>query len=80
MTWTPTDGKKHNLLEQRFGLLTVIAEEESQRDGCGTLRIKWKVKCDCGEEFITASRYLKRGSTTSCGKRECKAAFRGLCL
>lgn len=72
--------RKHNLLDQRFGLLTVIAEAPSQIDGCGTTRAKWRVKCDCGDEFITASRYLKRGGRTSCDKRECKAAFRGLCL
>lgn len=80
MPWTVTNGRKHDLLKQRFGLLTVIAEAPSQIDGCGTTRAKWRVKCDCGEEFITASRYLRRGGRTSCDKRECKAAFRGLSL
>jgi hypothetical protein len=78
MPWTPTDGKKHNLLKQRFGLLTVIAEDESQMDGCGTVRARWKVKCDCGAEFSTQSRYLKRGGRTSCDSKPCKAAVRGL--
>lgn len=48
---------------QRFGRLTVIAFD------CYTplKSIKWKCKCDCGNEISTLTYFLKSGTTKSCG-------------
>lgn len=54
-----------NLLGQQFGMLTVINQEPSSKEG----RAQWKVQCSCGKEFITKGKYLLNGDTTSCGCR-----------
>lgn len=47
-----------DLTEKRFGKLTV-------QKYLG--KSKWLCKCDCGNETITSTRYLKIGHTKSCG-------------
>ena len=58
-----------NLLGQRFGFLTVIAQAESNRGhSC------WLCQCDCGNTKVVNSMELKRGDTLSCG---CKRSSYG---
>lgn len=52
-----------DLLGKRFGRLIVIGYE-----GCSDRGIAlWRVRCECGTEFIAYSHNLRRGSTRSCG-------------
>lgn len=55
---------KENLLNQKFGKLTVI-EETSQRNK--NKEILWRCLCDCGGEKNVSTSDLKRGYVTSCG-------------
>ena len=52
-----------NMTGQRFGKLTVLAEDRENR----TTLPKVICRCDCGREKSIAVRSLKRGETTSCG-------------
>jgi 5-methylcytosine-specific restriction endonuclease McrA len=52
-----------NLLDQKFGKLTVI----SQAEGRYNRQILWNCLCECGNETIVTSGNLRRGSTKSCG-------------
>jgi hypothetical protein len=61
-----------DLTGQRFGLLTVVGKAETTYDECGTSRVNWMVKCDCGDMDVTKARYLSRGTKTNCGKKLCK--------
>lgn len=54
----------HNLLGSRFGNCVVI-EKISRNGRSGGIR--WKCKCDCGNEFIALSQNLICGNTTGCG-------------
>lgn len=47
----------------RFGRLTVIERAGASSKGYAL----WKCKCDCGNEKIVQSRYLREGGTRSCG-------------
>jgi hypothetical protein len=47
-----------------FGRLTVIEQEIVYKSTGGTL---WKCKCSCGKIVIVKRRYLRDGSTKSCG-------------
>ena len=53
--------KAVDLTGQKFGFLTVIERAENKRG------VRWKCKCDCGNETIVNSRDLKSGNTKSCG-------------
>lgn len=59
--------KSVDLVGQRFDRLIVIAD--AGREG---KYHKWKVRCDCGVEFLAEQNALMRGLTKSCGclKRE----------
>lgn len=46
---------------QRFGRLVVLRYAPEWKVGY------WRVRCDCGTEFFTEGRALRRGRTTSCG-------------
>lgn len=54
--------KKINRLNQRYGLLTVIAEA-----GRRYSQVAWLCRCDCGNERIVVGDNLKTGNTVSCG-------------
>lgn len=54
--------KKDNLLNQRFGMWTVIAPAES-RNGV----MYWLCRCDCGTVKAVSADNLKRGYSTCCG-------------
>ena len=52
-----------NLIGQKYGMLTVIAQAESSAKG----HRRWKCLCDCGNERVVLGSNLKRGTTVSCG-------------
>ena len=47
----------------RFGRLEVLGFD--RMDDCS--RSYWRVRCDCGVEFVCLAQSLKRGATRSCG-------------
>lgn len=51
-----------DLTGQKFGKLTVLEYAGSKRG-----RAHWRCKCECGNECIVCSSYLRTGDTTSCG-------------
>ena len=53
---------KANLLNQKFGMLTVL-EEAGSRGG----HALWKCRCDCGNETYATTGSLRYGSIVSCG-------------
>jgi hypothetical protein len=55
--------RRENLIGKRFGLLTVV-ERSEKKDG--KFRY-WRCVCDCGNEKISRTSYLKNGNTSSCG-------------
>lgn len=54
----------HDLVGERFGLLTVIERSESKTN-CGNYR--WECVCDCGNTVTVAGGDLLSGHTKSCG-------------
>lgn len=56
-------GKKLDLMGQRFGMLTVIAEGGRTKDK----KVKWFCQCDCGNQCEVVGKELKSGGTKSCG-------------
>ena len=57
------DMKKNDLLNQRFGRLTVIKPESSDKRG----NARWLCQCDCGNRVIVSGARLWHGITRSCG-------------
>ena len=51
-----------NLVGKRYGRLVVIEKADSLSG-----HVRWKCKCDCGNECIVHGTSLKSGNTTSCG-------------
>lgn len=58
----PHSRKKLDLTGQRFGKLTVLAPAENVGD-----RTAWLCRCDCGQETVAITKYLRNGRGTSCG-------------
>ena len=56
-------GKRIDLTGQTFGRLTVIEENGKNKNGS----IKWRCKCECGNEVTVIGTNLRNGNTTSCG-------------
>ena len=56
-----------NLVNQKFGLLTVLSYEYTKKTPSGASKIFWKCKCDCGNEAIIEGNALRTGNTKSCG-------------
>lgn len=54
--------KRVDITGQRFGRLIAIAPAY-RKDG----RWWWLCRCDCGQETITANKYLRNRQTRSCG-------------
>lgn len=52
-----------NLVGQRFGMLTVVEQAASGKDG----KRRWVCQCDCGKETTVLGQNLTRGGTVSCG-------------
>lgn len=55
-------GSKLNLINQKFGRLTVISEYENNG-----IHTRWLCMCSCGNEKVVVTTYLKNGYTKSCG-------------
>jgi hypothetical protein len=53
---------KLNLINQKFGRLTVI--EKAPNKG---KRTQWKCLCECGNEYIGLTESLRSGTLQSCG-------------
>lgn len=56
------------MIGEKFGRLTVV--EEAPRyiaPKTGKPSRRWRCKCDCGGETVTAAKKLRNGHTTSCG-------------
>lgn len=56
-----------NLTGKHFGRLTVVSRAENYITPSGQKHSCWLCKCDCGNEKIVRSSYLKNGTTKSCG-------------
>lgn len=69
--------KKEDLTGKRFGMLTVEEEAQPYISPKGVSCTRWKCRCDCGNEKIALSHYLKNGRTNNCGcqtsKKKAKA-------
>ena len=52
-----------DLTGQRFGRLTVVSRDGSDRQGLAT----WLCRCDCGNPCVVVGRQMIRGNTRSCG-------------
>ena len=57
---------KYELTGERFSQLTAIKDVGSDKEK----NRLWLCKCDCGNEVIVKSSYLKNGHTKSCGCRK----------
>lgn len=66
-----------DLIGERFGKLTVIAEA-SRRGNKGYARY-WLCKCDCGNEKEVAQNRLRSGRRVSCGECYSAAKTHGMC-
>lgn len=60
--------KKINLSGNRFGMLTVVQEDNSPN----TKRSKWICRCDCGNLTSVFTHQLTSGKTQSCGCKKSK--------
>lgn len=65
-----TLSNKPDLIGQKFGRLTVVAEAPNYKSG----KARWRCVCDCGGETITATNQLRSGRTKSCGCLRIEAA------
>lgn len=54
---------RNNIINQKFGKLTVISYNSSNKDG----RCIWNCICECGRNKEILGKYLLNGDTKSCG-------------
>lgn len=54
---------RDDLAGKRFGMLVAVAPSEERKSGY----IIWRCRCDCGNEILVESRYLKRNTIHDCG-------------
>jgi hypothetical protein len=59
--------KIKNLINQRFGRLTVMHQAENKINKNNISLVQWFCKCDCGNEIILDTGKLISGNTKSCG-------------
>ena len=59
--------KPKDLTSQRFGKLVVIEQNGYKSFPCGSRKVLWKCKCDCGNTTIVTSNELSTGHVKSCG-------------
>jgi hypothetical protein len=52
---------------KRFERLTVLRVHSVAKSPCGTKRLKWLCRCDCGNEHIVRGADLVNGLVRSCG-------------
>lgn len=56
-----------DLTGQRFGMLTVVERVDDYVSPSGGKSPRWRCICDCGNEKIALSCWLRSGAVTSCG-------------
>lgn len=59
-----------NIKGQTFGLLTVIDRSTSARYPGGDTKTQWLCRCECGNEVIVRTDFLRMGASRSCGCRQ----------
>ncbi|WP_439398505.1 hypothetical protein ACRQ5Q_14550 [Bradyrhizobium sp. PMVTL-01] len=52
-----------DILQQKFGRLTVLSRSQSNAAG----RTRWVCKCECGKRIVADGRRLRNGQKQSCG-------------
>ena len=57
-----------NLVGQRFGRLVVLEQAPKYNTAGGNPVVRWRCRCDCGNETIAFRASLRQGNTRSCGK------------
>lgn len=62
-----TSKEKYSCIGKRFGRLVVIERAEDAINPNGKKSIRYKCKCDCGNEKIVRKGHLVSGKTVSCG-------------
>ena len=62
--------EKLNLTGQRYGKLLVLGPAENIGN-----RTAWRCRCDCGQETVVLTKWLRDGHTASCG---CSSPGKGL--
>ena len=60
--------KTINIIGKRYGRLTVLQREGTNRDG----KAMWKCRCDCGKEVVVIGKNLRTGNSKSCGCKRLK--------
>lgn len=61
-----------NLVGKRFGSLVVLERDMDYISPNGFKLVRWKCRCDCGNEVVAIGSNLKCGYTHHCG---CKSKF-----
>lgn len=61
--WVDTMRKLIDLTGLKFGMLQVLQQAANNQSN----QTCWEVVCDCGTSKTVAGKYLKRGTTVSCG-------------
>lgn len=59
--------EKVSYIGKRFGRLVVVERVEDAIDSNGKASIRYRCKCDCGNEKIIRKCHLASGATVSCG-------------
>ena len=59
--------RKKNLIGQKFGMLTIIAQADSHRTPKGKSLIRWRCECQCGKIIECYAMHLKNRKNMSCG-------------
>lgn len=62
--------KKFIDVGKKFGCFTIIKKMGLREFACDD-RVIWKIKCDCGYEYIKVNRYITRKMNLYCSK-DCK--------
>ena len=63
--------RKSDYLGKVFGKLTVLEDTGERR----SRQILWRCLCECGNEKLAVSYYLRKGVTRSCGLGSCHNAY-----
>lgn len=64
-------GRFKDLTGMTFGMLTVVERAPNQGK-----RVRWKCRCECGNEVITRGDHLTSGHAKSCGCQQSKNQFK----
>ena len=59
--------KAIDITGQRFGRLLVLERAGSHTTPSGNTLARWKCQCDCGNIYYAIGKYLRNGTTKSCG-------------